>query len=248
MDADHRDQHFHIPGEDCRDRSADHPERRCAEFPVDQDIIEQQIYNNSCYSRFHGQQRLPALAQRARIDLHRRKSRQTDQHDFQIALPVQERRSDTFRRSVPFQVGADQRRPAAQKENRRQRCYDCDHPELEAHRLAHPLMVSLPEILRREDARTGHAAKNAQIVDKYQLVDDRHARHLFCADLPDHNVVKQADKVGDPVLYHDRHRDHQHHLVKVPVPNEFRPYPHNFLHLFCVRFHILLLISDRMKK
>ena len=37
-------------------------------------------------------------------------------------------------------------------------------------RRAHTLMVSLPEILRREDARTGHAAKNAQIVDKYQLV------------------------------------------------------------------------------
>ena len=50
-------------------------------------------------------------------------------------------------------------------------------------------MIPLPKILCRKNTSARHAAKNAQVIDKNQLVYDRYARHLFCANLPDHNVV-----------------------------------------------------------
>ena len=50
-------------------------------------------------------------------------------------------------------------------------------------------MIALTKILCCENTSARHAAKDAQIVHKNQLVYDRHARHLFRADLPDHNVI-----------------------------------------------------------
>lgn len=107
------------------------------------------------------------------------------------------------------------------KKGSRQCCDNHNHPQLKTHRLANPLMITLSKILCRKNPCTGDTAKYAKVVDKNQLVYNRHARHLFCANLPYHDIVKQADKISDAILYHDRHRNHQHHPVKIPVPNKF---------------------------
>ncbi len=74
-------QHFHIAGEDCCNRSARNAQGRCAELPVNQDIIEAQVHNDCRNSRFHRQDRLPAFPQRAGISLHNGEGRQPRQHN-----------------------------------------------------------------------------------------------------------------------------------------------------------------------
>ena len=47
----------------------------------------------------------------------------------------------------------------------------------------------LPEVLGGEDAGTGYAAEQAEIIDEEKLVDDGDAGHLLGANLTDHDIV-----------------------------------------------------------
>ena len=121
------------------------------------------------------------------------------------------------------------------KKNSDCRCRQ-DHadPELEAEGVSHTLVVALSEILRSEDSCAGHASKDTEVIDKKKLIDDRNTGHLLGADLSYHDVVEKADKVGDTVLNHNRHRNAKHHQVKPFVPNKFSVFLHGFpLFLLC---------------
>lgn len=99
---------------------------------------------------------------------------------------------------------------------------------LEAEGVSHTLVVALSEILRSEDSCARHASKDTEVIDKKKLIDDRNTGHLLGADLSYHDVVEKADKVGDTVLNHNRHRNAKHHQVKPFVPNKFSVFLHGF--------------------
>ena len=109
-----------------------------------------------------------------------------------------------------------------------------DHadPEFKTEGVPHTLIVALSEILRSKDSCAGHASKDTEVIDKKKLIDNRNTGHLLGADLPYHDVVEKADKVGDTVLNHNRHRNAKHHQVKPFVPNKFSVFLHDFP-LFC---------------
>ena len=73
--------------------------------------------------------------------------------------------------------------------------------------VADSIMVSAAEKLGAKDSSAGDHPKNADIIDKQQLVHNGHSRHLFRAHHTHHNIVQQADKICDSVLNHDRHSD-----------------------------------------
>ena len=60
---------------------------------------------------------------------------------------------------------------------------------------------------------SGKGTENAKLKNELQLIGDGHARHLFCPDLTDHDIVQKTDKIGDALLNDDR----QHHLQNPPV-------------------------------
>ena len=82
-------------------------------------------------------------------------------------------------------------------------------------------MVFLTEILRGEDPRARYAAKQTQIIDKDQLIDDGNAGHGFRADPADHDIVQKVYEISDAVLHHDGHGNRQNHLIESSVAYEF---------------------------
>ncbi len=62
-------------------------------------------------------------------------------------------------------------------------------PQFHAECIPDSLLVSASIILRRKNTCAGYAAENTEIENQDQLIDDGHAGHLFCADLPHHNIV-----------------------------------------------------------
>ena len=91
-------------------------------------------------------------------------------------------------------------------------------------------MIPLPEKLRRKNTWSRHSAKYKQIIHKYKLVSDRYPRHLLGPDLPYHDIVQHAGKVGYAHLDHHRHCDAEQSPIKLSVANEFlSPLLHFFL-------------------
>ena len=86
--------------------------------------------------------------------------------------------------------------------------------KLEAEGMAHAVVVAFAVKLGAVDARAGQRAEDRQVKHKQKLVDDSDARHRLRADAPDHDIVQQADEVGDAVLNNDRHRHRQHFFIK----------------------------------
>ena len=87
--------------------------------------------------------------------------------------------------------------------------------------MSNAFFIFLSKVLRGKNACSGYTAEQTEIIDKEQLIDNGYAGHLFCADLPDHDVVQQTHKVGNAVLNHDGYGDGQYHFVKIPISYEF---------------------------
>ena len=63
-----------------------------------------------------------------------------------------------------------------------------------------PLVVALTKILSAKNARRGCRAKDRQIVDKNQLVDNGNAGHLLRAQLSHHDIIQKTDQIGNGIL------------------------------------------------
>ena len=75
--------------------------------------------------------------------------------------------------------------------------------------------VALSEVLSTEYPCAGEAAKDAELKYEQKLIGDGYAGHLFRADLPHHNIVQKAHKVGDALLNDDGQHDPQNLPVKI---------------------------------
>ena len=181
---------------------------------VDQQPIADQVHQHRDDAGAHGHQRLPTLAQAARVHLGQHEGRQARQHDAQVGFPIFEGAQEVAALGGFVQVQTDQR-PARQQEHRRgARAQQHPDPQLISEGLPDALLIALAVILRGKDARAGEPAEDAQVEHEDQLIDDGHAGHGLRAHLPDHDIVQQADEVGDAVLHHDRHRDPEHHAME----------------------------------
>ena len=85
--------------------------------------------------------------------------------------------------------------------------------KLKPHGVPHALMIPLSVKLDTKDPGGGQSAKDGQVKDKDQLIDNGYAAHLLRSHPPDHNIVKETYKIGNAVLDHDGHR----HLQNAPV-------------------------------
>ena len=76
-------------------------------------------------------------------------------------------------------------------------------------------------ILRRKNTRRRDRTENQKIENENELIDDGNARHGFRTELSDHDVIKQADEIGDAHLYHPRNGNHQNFFIKSAVADKF---------------------------
>ena len=91
-------------------------------------------------------------------------------------------------------------------------------PELDPETVRYALAVALSVELRGVDAGSRLHPEHRYVEHEEQLVDYGHAAHGLRADLPDHDVVKQAHEVGYYVL--DEYGDHdgEYPPVEFSVP------------------------------
>ena len=87
--------------------------------------------------------------------------------------------------------------------------------------LANALFVAFAVELRREYSRAGNGAENAQIKNEKELIYNSDARHLFGADLTDHDVVEQVDELRNAVLEHNGKRDRKNGLEEIFIADIF---------------------------
>ena len=104
VSVDQYDRCLRIAGDDGRQRCTLHTQSGCPEFTVDQYVIQNQVDKHGNDTRFHGQDRLSALAQCAGIDLHHHKRRQPQKHDQQILSSVVQRRGNALGRSLTLKI------------------------------------------------------------------------------------------------------------------------------------------------
>ena len=248
MGVDHDDRHLDIAGEDRRNRRAGDAQPRKAELAEDQQIVEHQIDQNGRNAGEHRQARLAHLAQRARVDLRNRERQKTQQHDQQVILAKAHRARHVRRIGSLGQIQTDQLL-GEQQEHR-----ECEHEHhdgnqpLDAEAVPDALVVLRPGKLRGKDARPRQTAEDTEIKDEEKLVDNSHRGHLKRAYAAHHDVVQQADHVGDGILNDDRHDDGDHRAVKRAVTDKRAPQtrakfplrhpcPSSFAKI-CVRFNI----------
>ena len=217
---DHNDGQLYKPRQNGSDRSADDPQRRCTEFPENQDIIKQKIHkyrHDACRHRYHG---LSAFTQRACISLHQRKWKQPHHHDveivfaefqrlFQISFPA------AFMEKSPNQIIA----PECENHQKR-RCQTAAHRQLEAEGMTHSVVIPAAVELRPQDAGSCHDAEYADVKHKQDLICNGHAGHRLRSDLSDHDIIQHPHEIGDCILNDNRHNDHQHLFIKSPVSNK----------------------------
>lgn len=86
--VDQDDRHLHVTRKDRSDRGALNAENRKAKLAIDQKVVKYQIDAHGDNSSFHGNDRVPAFAERAGINLHYHKRRQAKQHDLKILFSI----------------------------------------------------------------------------------------------------------------------------------------------------------------
>ena len=250
--VDYDNCHLHVAGEDGCNGSTLNTKDREAEFAIDQEVVEYQVDAYSHDTRFHRHDGVSTFPQGAGINLHYHERRQADQHDPQILFAIGKRCCNALSVALALEVQSDQRFTPAQEQKDRKDGDDGYHPYLVAHGLTDTLMILLTEILCGEDTGPGHSAKQAEIVYKKKLIDDGDAGHLLRSDPSDHDVVKQADKVGDTVLDHDRNGNGKNHFIKGFIAEIFLPDTvvlYCFLHKklrFYYTFSVFLLYDDHL--
>ena len=219
------DRHFDVAGEHRGDRRPCDAQLREAERAEDQQVIEHEVHQDADDACEHGQLRLADLAQRARVDLRHRKGQQPGQHDHQVIHAVGQRAGGVGGVRPLRQIGRDQllrhgEEDAAGRREHRQR-----NVPLHAEAVAHALVVLCPGELRGKDARARQSAKDAEIEDEQELIDNGDGRHLERADPADHHVVQKADDVGHRILDDDRHNNGDDLRVKCAVADELGTQP-----------------------
>ena len=189
-----------------------------AEFTENQDVVEAKVHEYRRQTGYHRNARLAAFAERARVNLFDAERNQTDQHDRQIFTAVAQNGIHRLQRTALFvQVKLHQRVAEAEQHGNPEKHDEARDVNLVAERVAYALVVSFAIELRPVDARARQGSEDAQIDDEQQLVHDGNAGHRLGADPSDHQIIEQADEVGDAVLDHDRHRDRQRFFVKFSV-------------------------------
>ena len=109
-----------------------------------------------------------------------------------------------------------------------------------------PLMILRAKELRSEDTGTGHGTENTQIEDKHQLIDDGNATHLQRANLANHNVIQEGNKIGDAVLNDDGKCYRQNPAVEGFVADiSLYHRDRSFTKFFC---HFSRICSERQEK
>ncbi len=206
---------LHISGYDSRDRRSRSAKHRTTEFSEDQDIIQRQIYKDRHYAGDHRHHRLAALPQSADICLLYGKRKQSEANDPKILFAAAQRL--LYRQSLILSLKIH-RNQIFSKEGQDQntsKSDQCGNIKLKAERMPDPLVILFPIKLRRKDPRARYRAKNSQIVNQQQLIDNGNAGHLLRPDLPHHDIIQQTHKIGDPVLDHNGNRYSQRHPVKL---------------------------------
>ena len=203
-----------------------------AELAVDEDIVEDQIREDGDHGGDHRRDGLPHFTQQSGIDLNHHKRHKSPQRNFQIRHAVLHGQCDvggivrfTFHKEHGKRIS-----PEPQD-------HDGDHghhaaeKQPESERIAHTLPVARSEKLRAEDGGTGQSAEDGQIVNKDQLVHDRHAAHRYGAESADHEIVEQGYKIGNALL--DDKRDSQSDQCRIErlIPDILFAKIHGFLPL-----------------
>ena len=217
VQPDHDNGTLHHSGQVGCESRAVYAQLRESELAVDQQIVEHQVDKDSRHASFHGHQRLTALSQGAGIDDADKQNRHPQENKMHVPHAIAQRCLQVSAAFTFIQEHADQIF-SKEKHDCHGNCRDSQsQPQFIAECMADPIVILVPEILRSKDTCTGQASEQAQEIDEHDLVDDGHTGHLLRAHPSDHNIVQKADKVGDAVLDHDRHRHSHKRFIKCPV-------------------------------
>ena len=77
----------------------------------------------------------------------------------------------------------------------------------------------LVDIIRNEWVNNSIVNKEIYTDIKYKnkLIDNGYTRHLLCSHLPDHDIVKKADKAGNGILNDHGNSKHQYISKKCSI-------------------------------
>ncbi len=101
---------------------------------------------------------------------------------------------------------------------------DSDHQQanqqLKAEGIAHSLMIALSVILRPKNPGSGNRSENTEVKHHHKLIGYRNSRHLVRSGLSYHNIVEQADEIGNPGLDNNWNHYDKQQPVKLSIPNK----------------------------
>ena len=218
---DDQDRYLDHPCQYRRKRRADHTEGRSTEFSEDQDIVEDKIDDHRDKPCLHRHKCLTGLSESAGVH-HRQGKGQQLKHDDIHVLPCILRRCFEVQAALPLVEEEADKEIAEQEQDcpEDHKNADCNK-QLHTDRLPDAFLVTLAVELRRQDARSGDTAQQAEVEDEDQLIDDRHTAHRFRADLADHDVVQQRNKCRNDLLNKNREQNGEHTPVKSSIPDIF---------------------------
>ena len=201
----------------CGQSGAFNTHGRRAEMTEDQNVVSDQIHQHSGNAAQHGNSGFTGFAEGTGVSICQCEGGEAPDHNLQIAHAVFHGtccgKGITFSCEIePDQCGAQEQEACSS-----QKSDETADQNLEAEGVADSLMVLRTVELGGENTRAGTGAKDAEIENKDDSVDDRYTAHGNGAHLADHNVVQKIDKIGDAVLNDDGDGNPQDTAVKCPV-------------------------------
>ena len=109
-----------------------------------------------------------------------------------------------------------------------------DHP-LDSEAMSDSFVISRSGKLCRKNTSSRESAKDTDIKNEQQLVDNCYRGHFKRTHATNPHIVQQADNVGYRILYNDRHNNGDHFRVKGAVTYKLASQsskPALFHHLF----------------
>lgn len=185
-----------------------------------EEIVEDEVYKDRNDAADHRELGLALLTESRTVDLRDRKGSKSDEHYVEVVERLAEHKVSNLGEGILRDIELEQRY-GEQKEHRDTDDEHCKRKViLCSGGTSYARGIVCARKLSGEDSDTRKTAEDAEVEDKEKLVYGCNRRHFDLSDSSDHNVVNEADGIGEGVLNYNGDENGDNSLIKRAVANE----------------------------
>ena len=195
-------------------------EGKTALVAEDKEVVENEVYKDSNYAADHGKLGFAFLTEGRAVDLRNCEGRKTDEHYVEVVKRMLKHKVSDSGQGVLCDIelkkryGEEQEDGYADDEHRKRKVVLCSNCS------SYACAVLRARELRGEDSDSRKSAEDTKVEDEEKLINGCNRGHFDLSDSSDHNVVNEADGIGEGVLNYDWDENGDDTLIKRAVADK----------------------------